>query len=316
MDSKVNDEFRKWLNDMYGSYGEVTATRGNVHEYLGMQMIFKDGELKINMKDYVKEMLAEFPVKFKKGDKAPNPATADMFKEDTSKKLNEQEKEIFHHTVAKALFLCKRARLDIQPIVAVLCTRVKAPGRNDWIKLVRMLKYLNGTIEDELALNADNAVSTIQWYVDASFAVHPDFKSHTGAIMKFYGGKGAVEAVCAKQKLNTASSTTAELVAVDDALPMILWTPLFLEEQGYEVYTTLYQDNKSAILLEENGKKSSGRRTRALNVRYFMITDQVEKGTVEIKYCPTDDMIGDYMSKGLQGVKFDKFRKLIMGDKQ
>ena len=44
-----------------------------------------------------------------------------------------------------------------------------------------------------------------------------------------------------------------------------------------------------------------------------MITDQVEKEIVKIEYCPTDDMIGDYMSKGLQGLKFNKFRKLIMG---
>jgi hypothetical protein len=52
----------------------------------------------------------------------------------------------------------------------------------------------------------------------------------------------------------------------------------------------LYQGNKSAILLETNGKKSSGKRTRALNIRYFFLTDQVEKGKVTIVYCPTDDM--------------------------
>ena len=75
----------------------------------------------------------------------------------------------------------------------------------------------------------------------------------------------------------------------------------------------LFQESKSVILLEKNGKKSSGKRTRALNIRYFMITDQVEKGNVKIEYCPTDDMTGDYMSKGLQGVKFNKFRAEIMG---
>jgi hypothetical protein len=44
----------------------------------------------------------------------------------------------------------------------------------------------------------------------------------------------------------------------------------------------LYQDNKSTILLEKNGKKSSGPHTRALNIRYFFLTDQVEKGNVMI----------------------------------
>jgi len=164
-----------------------------------------------------------------------------------------------------------------------------------------------------LILNVNSGIGTVQWYVDASFAVHPDFKSHTGAIMKFYRGKGAVEMVSSKQKLNTSSSTTAELVAVDDMLPLVLWTPLFLKDQGYDVSTVLYQDNRSAILLEENSKKSSGKQTRALNVRYFLIMDNVEKGNVQIKYCPMDDMVGNYMSKGLQGIKFEKFRKIIMG---
>ena len=44
-----------------------------------------------------------------------------------------------------------------------------------------------------------------------------------------------------------------------------------------------------------------------------MITDQVEKGMVEIKYCPMDDIVGHYMSKGLQGIRFEKFRCLVMG---
>jgi hypothetical protein len=74
----------------------------------------------------------------------------------------------------------------------------------------------------------------------------------------------------------------------------------------------IYQDNKSAILLETNGKKSSSKRTRALNIRYFFITDHVEKGDVVIVYCPTDAMIGDFMTKALQGSKFEGFDDDVM----
>lgn len=87
-----------------------------------------------------------------------------------------------------------------------------------------------------------------------------------------------------------------------------------MEEQGFEIKENiLFQDNKSAILLEENGRKSAGKRSRALNVRYFFLTDQVEKGNLSIEYCPTNEMIADYMSKPLQGDKFRKFRAEIMG---
>jgi hypothetical protein len=121
-------------------------------------------------------------------------------------------------------------------------------------------------------------------------------------------GGGAAQSILRKQKLNTRSSTESELVGANDVSVMILWTKLFLEEQGYKIeQNVLYQDNKSTILLENNGKHSSSKRTRALNIRYFFLTDQVEKGNLSIEYCPAGDMIGDYMSKPLQGKLFKKF---------
>ena len=87
-----------------------------------------------------------------------------------------------------------------------------------------------------------------------------------------------------------------------------------MEAQGYNVHENiLYQDNKSAILLEKNGKRSSSKRTRALNIRYFFLTDQVDKGNVVIEHCSTDDMVADYMTNPMQGKKFLVFKKMIMG---
>jgi hypothetical protein len=89
---------------------------------------------------------------------------------------------------------------------------------------------------------------------------------------------------------------------------------LFLEEQEYKVTNNfLYEDNKSAILFKKNGKKSSSKRTRAINIRYFFVTDQSEKGNVEIEYCPTEEMVADFMTTPLQGPAFVKFKALIMG---
>ena len=89
---------------------------------------------------------------------------------------------------------------------------------------------------------------------------------------------------------------------------------LFLEAQGYSIdENVVHQDNQSAIPLEKNGKKLSSERTRHLNIRHFVVTDQVEKGDMSIEHCPTDEMIGDFMTKGLQGIEFAKFRKAIVG---
>ena len=61
-----------------------------------------------------------------------------------------------------------------------------------------------------------------------------------------------------------------------------------------------------------NGRKSSSKRTRHINIRYYFITDRIKNGELEIEYCPTDDMVADYFTKPLQGKKFLQFRKTIM----
>jgi len=93
----------------------------------------------------------------------------------------------------------------------------------------------------------------------------------------------------------------------------VLWTRHFLAAQGeYLPTTTIYQDNKSTILLAENGKTSSSKRTRHLNVRYYFITDQIKKGQVKVAFCPTQDMVADFFTKPLQGNLFVLMRKRIL----
>ena len=256
-------------------------------------------------------MLEEFPVKFKEDEKQETPAGTNLLEEGKGAKLDEKRKEIFHSFVAKSLFLSKRARLDIGPTVAILASRVQNPNESDWNKLVRKMRYLHTTKKWHLTMSADD-LRVIKWYVDASFAVHPDFRSHTGAVMTM--GGGVMQSISRKQKLNSRSSTEAELIGVDDAMTQVLWTKMFMEKQGYPIdRNILYQDNKSSILLETNGRSSAGKRSRALNIRYFFVTDQSNKGNIKIEYMPTDDMWADYMTKPLQGEKFRKFRSLIMG---
>ncbi|CAJ1968085.1 unnamed protein product [Cylindrotheca closterium] len=313
MEQQVLEDFFTWVNEKYGGLKEVTCTRGKVHTYLGMTLDFsKKGKMKIRMDDYVDRMLSEFPVKFKDNEIQETPAGNNLLEKGKGAPLEKERHEVFHLFVAKSLFLSKRARLDISPTVSILASRVQSPNLSDWHKLDRLMRYIHSTKGWHLTLSADD-LRVIKWYVDASFAVHPDFKSHTGAVMTM--GTGAVQAITQKQKLNCDSSTHTELIGVHDETSNILWTRLFMEEQGYPIHKNiLYQDNKSSILLETNGRSSAGKRSRALNTRYFFVTDQVELGNITIEHMPTDEMWADYMKKPLQGEKFCKFQAVIQGD--
>jgi hypothetical protein len=157
--------------------------------------------------------------------------------------------------------------------IAFLTTRVREPDEDDWRKLQHLIVYLRITRKLPLVLGAWNT-GVLHWYIDASFAVHPNMQGHTGGVLIL--GTGAPVVTSTKQKLNKRSSTISEVVVVDYMIPQILWTWLFMQEQGIEVTDNfLYQDNKSAILLEKNGWASSSKQTKHIKIQYYYIADRI-----------------------------------------
>ena len=218
------------------------------------------------MQKYVESIIEDCPSDF--SGTAPTPAAGNLFEtcNDTTNMqlLNAEKKYIFHHITAQILFLSKRTRPDIQIAVAFLSTRVSRPDIHDWKKLGRVIRYLRSNKELPLTLESIS-FNEIKWWADGAFAVHDDMRSHTGSVMTL--GKGAAFSTSRKQKLNTRSSTEAELVAVDAMIAQVVWTCNFVKEQGFETGpSTMYQDNQSAILLEEHGTALSGKSTKHIDI--------------------------------------------------
>ena len=134
--------------------------------------------------------------------------------------------------------------------------------------------------------------------MDSSYAVHPDMKSHKGLYMTLR--KGATYTGSCKQKLNTKSSTEAELVAVDDTMGQVLWTRHFLSAQGVHVpTTTIYQDNMSTILLAKNGRSSSSKLTSKKRIRKNRILSYREYA-------------GRFLYKTTTGKRIQNMREIIL----
>ena len=207
--------------------------------------------------------------------------------------------------------MAKRARLDIELVISFLCTRVDKSTKEDWKKLARLLLYLKKTIELPRIIGA-SSLDTLHTWVDASYATHMDMKGHTGGGISL--GIGLVASKSGKQKLNTKSSTEAEVVGASDYLPWTVWTTRFMEKQGYPIkYNIFYQDNQSAIRMERNGRKSCREKSRHIHIRYFFITDVVKREGINITYCRTEKMLSDFFTKPLQGGAFKCMRDYIMG---
>ena len=129
-------------------------------------------------------------------------------------------------------------------------------------------------------MGASKLNSIVTW-VDVAYAVHKNMRSQTGGAMSF--GSGLVHGRSSKQKLNTKSSTEAEVVGVSEYLPYNMWMVNFLKQQDYEVKTNvLMQDNKSAMKLEKNGRKLCTGNSRHIDIKYFFVKDRVDKGEFKL----------------------------------
>jgi len=314
-DNKISHVNPKVVDDVIEQiekkFGKMSQTRGEDHDFLGMNITFKRGKVKVGMKKHILKAIDTFSEDITRD--AATPATSFLFKTRDVEKLDEKKAENFHSVVASLLFISRRCRLDIQIAVAFLCTRVSEPDLDDWNKLRRVLQYLRGTIDLTLTMGADDITEMKSW-VDVSYGIHDDCKSHTGGVMSW--GWGVLLTKCQKQKLNTKSSTEGEIVGVSDFLPNVIWARMFLEAQGFEIKKNiLYQDNQSSIKIEKNGKKSSGQKTKHMDNRYFWIKDRLETEGIEVEYCPTELMIADFFTKPLQGALFRKFRDIVLGYK-
>lgn len=50
-----------------------------------------------------------------------------------------------------------------------------------------------------------------------------------------------------------------------------------------------------------------------IGIKYFWTTNRIEDGNIVVQYCPTTQMIADFMSKPVQGQLFKTFRNVLMG---
>ena len=165
------------------------------------------------MMPYLKKILDGFPEEI--ATTALTPATENLFKVQDGKygrPLPEKQAAQFHHAVEHRFFYSGRVRRYFQTAVTFLATRVKAPDKNNWGKLKRVMTYIKGSLVVNLTLMADS-LFVINWWVDVSFSTNKYFRGHTDGMMSL--GSGAITNGSWKQKINGRSSMYNNLIGVN-----------------------------------------------------------------------------------------------------
>jgi len=179
---RVLKEFGRQLNDEFGKEMPITESYGKQHDYLGMTFNYSiKGEVNISMADYVKLILHDVPEDM--AGMSATPAGNHLFKanEKNPEPLSPEKKDAFVHIVMQMLYLSQRGQPDIRMAVSFLCGGLHSPNNDDYKKAGCVIRYLRNTVDMSLHLSGDGT-GEVQWWVDASYAVHLDMKGHTGDV--------------------------------------------------------------------------------------------------------------------------------------
>ena len=263
--------------------------------YLGMSIDFTHpGEARLTMAGYIDEILTTSGVT----GTARTPASDTLFELDESEFVEENVRAWFHRVVAQLLYLAKRTRPECLTGVSYLATRVTRCTVRDVEKLHRMVRYIRWTADLGVVLRPGVLGMVDRLYVDASYGVHRDGKSHTGSCVVI-GDVGAVHCRSTKQQIVVKSSTEAELVGLSDSANQGLHLWNFLVMQGYRMPPVIvYQDNMSCMAMIARGR-SGAERTRHVAIQYFWVKERVDNSEMRIEHKGTKEMYANVLTNML-----------------
>ena len=291
------------IGSRFSGYSE---SDGINFKFLGMKIARNSNmDVMVSMREYIKDICAEHKVDFT----SILPGTDDLFDEDDTPLICEDERKIFHTGTAECLYLSKRVRCDILVNTSFLAGRVTCATKKNQEQLYKLLCYLFGTMNRGIIYRGGGSMEP-EVYGDASFMIHEDTRSRGGDLVILSGG--VVSAHSSKQSIITKSSTESELVNLDEtvmagALPT---RRLLSSLQQSQKATKVYQDNDSVMKLIRRGKPIS-QRTKHISMKYFSVCEYITNKEIEVIWCPTGDMLADILTKQLTGKTFKKLRNIL-----
>ena len=114
-----------------------------------------------------------------------------------------------------------------------------------------------------------------------------------------------------RQSCVALSTAEAEYIALAGAAQEAVWLREFLTniDKGQRENTIIYDDSQAAVAMTQNPEYHG--RAKHIDIKYHYIQEQVEKNVVTLKYCPTNNMVADVLTKGLAREKHEKFRAML-----
>src|SRR5271155_4142035 len=303
--AKLVNEFKGRINEKF----QITNL-GSISWLLGL-LIKRNRSmhtLYISQKSYIESIIRRFNLEDVKSLTIPIDPNTLLYKDQcpTTEEERKTMKNVPYREAIGALnWVAVGSRPDISFIVGQLAQFMENPGKIHWEAVKRVLRYLKGTKDLKLAYGKSGNRG-LEAFVDADGAS----QEHRRAISGFVGiiDGGAISWMSKKQELVTLSTMEAEYVASTHAAKELLWLRRLIGDifRSLRQPILLHCDNQSAISLTHS-QGQFHTRTKHIDIRWHFVKFCIEDGTINIVYCPTEDMTADILTKPLSHQKVKKF---------
>jgi len=304
----------KWIKEqiemLRTAFDEITVETGEELGLIGMHISMDRAkkQVTITQPKHVERIIGTFEVV--KG--APSPALGKLMADDVDSPLLKDQAE-YMSKCAMLMFLSQRTYPEIRPAVIKLSTKYNKATEDDMRKAVRVAEYIYGCKDThKLVLNPKSM--RLVSAADASYAEHPDGKSHSGGVVGFESDTSCYFGfVSSKQPVVAKSAGEAELIAQNKVGDLVEWAREMLNEIGYsQKKVPMLVDSTCAMQMVKQGT-GSFKRAKHIKVRYFWLKDLIDEGMLELIYVPTDELVADILTKPLTGWKFQYLLHKLLG---
>jgi hypothetical protein len=287
---------------------------GNVGIVLGVR-VHRDRQnhlLSLDQSGYIQGLIERFGLQDAKPISSPATDRNAMI----SGSLDEPQADqaLYQQAIGSLMWVIKGTRFDIAYTIGRLSQHCNEPRVKHWNAVLRVLRYLKGTINYRLVYgNQEHYGPKLQGYSDADYAGDiVDRHSVTGHL--YLLNSGVITWSSTKQRCVSTSTTEAEYIALSEASKQGQWIRGLLRELQRTQYLTdtlsvpIFSDNQACIALAKDPISHS--RTKHIDVRYHYIRQLVAFGKAYIEYKPTGEMLADLLTKP---VAITVFRRCIQG---
>jgi hypothetical protein len=263
----------------------------------------------MSQKKYIEEVLKRFNMEDCKPIGTPLDVNSKLLKlteEEFEEIQGEMQSILYKATVGSLMYAMVGTRIDLAFPVSMVSQFMSKAGPSHWMAVKRIMRYLKGTLDLKLCLGGKDI--SLRGFCDADWGGDTNERRSTTGYA-FFVGVGAISWNCKRQPTIALSTTEAEYMATSQCTKEAIWLRKLLADVGFvqEGATSVMCDNQGCIALAKNPTHHS--RTKHIDIQHHFIRERLESGEICLKYCPTQEMVADVLTKALAKERHQKLTR-------